>query len=186
MINTFANLSEEEVSLYQQLFKPQSLKKKEYFLKSGDKNDKLAFIKKGLIRYFVLKNEEEATLDFTKEFEFIGEYQSFLERGISIQSIQAVEDCELLTIDYNSLQRIYNETTNGNLIGRKVIEHRFNVMINQLMSIYMHSPLERYKYFINNYNDVSQRIPQYLIASYVGVKPQSLSRIRNRIAKGIS
>ena len=139
MINNFANLSEGEVLLYQELFKPQSLKKKEYFVKSGDKNDKLAFIKKGLIRYFVLKNEEEATSKFTKEFEFIGEYQSFLGRGISIQNIEAIEDCELLTIDYNRLQRIYHETPSGNLIGRKVIEHRFNAMINQLMSIYAQS-----------------------------------------------
>ena len=186
VFNSIITLTSQEEHLFRELFKPQVLKKKAYFLESGHKNDKVAFLKKGLVRYFVLKNEEEATLEFTKEFEFIAEYQSFIEKSISIQSIQAIEDCELLVIDYDGLQRIYNETKNGNLLGRKVIEHRFNIMINQLLSIYMHNPGQRYEYFLENYGDIAQRIPQYLIASYIGIKPQSLSRIRNRITNGIS
>lgn len=186
LFNHFVALDPEEEALFCKLFKPVQLKKNDFFLQSGELNNKIAFIKKGLVRYFVLKNNEESTLEFTKEGEFIAEYQSFINRQQSIQSIQAIEDCELLTITYEGLQQIYSSTRSGNLLGRMVVEHRFNVMINQLLSIYMHTPEERYTYFIENYSDLTQRIPQYLIASYVGIKPQSLSRIRKRIANDIS
>ena len=181
-----AKLDKQEEKLFCELFKPQNLKKGDYFLKSGENNNSVGFLKKGLVRYFVYKNDEESTLEFTKEGEFIAEYQSFVNRGISVQSIQAIEDCELLVISHKDLQRIFSATKNGNLLGRMIVEYRFNTMINQLLSVYMHNPEKRYKYFIENYSDIAKRIPQYLIASYVGIKPQSLSRIRNRIARGIS
>jgi hypothetical protein len=90
-------------------------------------------------------------LEFTKEGEFIAEYQSFVNKGISIQSIQAIEDCELLVISHKDLQHVFSATKNGNLIGRMVVEYRFNAMINQLLSVYMHNPEQRYKYFIENF-----------------------------------
>jgi len=186
VINQMTKLSEEGEDLFREVFKPKTLKKKEYFLEPGQKNDKAAFIKKGLVRYFVIKNEEESTLEFTEELEFVADYPSFISRNLSTQYIQAIEDCELLVTNYDGLQRIYNELDNGNLIGRMVLEHRFSRMMTQIFSIYMHTPKQRYKYFIENYGDIAQRIPQYLIASYVGIQPQSLSRIRNNIAKGIS
>jgi len=143
LLNTFgqiAKLDEAEEALFRRLFKPCQLKKGDFFLQSGDKNNRLGFLKKGLVRYFVYKNQEESTLEFTKEGEFVAEYQSFINRNVSIQSIQAIEDCEMLIIDYHDLQQIYATAKNGNLLGRLVIEHRFNIMINQLLSIYMHSP----------------------------------------------
>jgi CRP-like cAMP-binding protein len=143
-------------------------------------NKYIGFLVKGLVRYYVDKNEEEATFEFTKEGEFIGDYQSFSQHTISVQNIQAVEDCELLVITYDDVQLIFKQTQNGNLLGRMVVEHRFGVMVNQLLSIYMHGEQERYRQFVSNYADIAQRIPQYLIASYVGIKPQSLSRIRKR------
>ncbi|MFI2744068.1 Crp/Fnr family transcriptional regulator [Zhouia sp. PK063] len=175
-----------EEKLICELFHPAHLNKNDFFLKEGQVNNHLAFMKTGLVRYFVYKKEEESTLEFTSEGEFIGEYQSFTTRKKSIQSIQALEDCELLTISYENLQRFFNDTTHGNLIGRLVIEHRFNTMIDQLLSIYMKTPKERYQYFLDHYYHLTQRIPQYLIASYIGVKPASLSRIRRQMAKHIS
>ncbi len=88
--------------------------------------------------------------------------------------------------DFNATQDIFTNTQFGNLIGRIIIEHRFDVMVNQLLSIYMQNQEERYKHFVANYSDLTQRIPQYLIASYVGIQPQSLSRIRKRFAKTVS
>ena len=106
--------------------------------------------------------------------------------SVSIQNIQAIEDCELLIIDYPKIQNIYNNTKNGNLIGRKIITHRFEIMVNQILDVYMQNHEERYKSFIEKYYGLTQRIPQYMIASYVGVRPESLSRIRKRFAKNIS
>lgn len=175
-----APLSKVELNAILASFKPKSLQKGEYFLQSGEVNKQLAFIVNGLVRYFVFKNNEEATFEFTPEGEFIGDYQSFSNNTPSLQNIQAIEPTELLVIDKKSVQEIFNESPHGNLIGRIIIEHRFDVMVNQLLSIYMHNQNERYERFVKNYAHLNQRIPQYLVASYVGVKPQSLSRMRRR------
>ena len=155
-LKKLAPLDFEEEKLILNAFKSFSLQKNEYFLQSTEVNTKLGFLCKGLVRYFVFKNEEEATLEFTKEGEF-------------------------LVIDYEDLQNLYRESKNANFLGRMIIEHRFVIMVNQLLTVHQYNPEDRYRYFLQNYKDLVQRIPQYLIASYVGVKPQSLSRIRKRI-----
>ncbi len=186
LINQITNLEEKEIELIKISFKPLQLTKGEFFLESGKINKHIGFLHKGLVRYFVHKDEEESTFEFTKEGEFIADYQSFNNKTESIQNIQAIEDCEILLINFDNVQTIFNKTKNGNLIGRLIIEHRFDIMVNQLLAIYMQNHEERYKSFIKHYSDLTQRIPQYLIASYVGVKPESLSRIRRRFTKNIS
>ena len=186
LLQRIVDLDKEEEELIKSSFKPLSLSKHDYFLKADEVNKYIGFLEKGLVRYFVYKDDEESTFEFTKEGEFIADYQSFNNRTTSIQNIQAIEDCEMLIINYDNVQTIFNTTKNGNLIGRHIIEHRFDIMVNQLLAIYMQNQEERYKKFVEHYSDLTQRIPQYLIASYVGVKPQSLSRIRRRFAKNIS
>ncbi len=186
LLSQITELEENEVELIKNSFTSLFLAKGSFFLKAGEINKNVGFLQKGLIRYFVFKDDEESTFEFTKEGEFIADYQSFNNRTASIQNIQAIEDCEMLIINYDNVQTIFNTTKNGNLIGRYIIEHRFDIMVNQLLAIYMQNQEERYKKFVEHYSDLTQRIPQYLIASYVGVKPQSLSRIRRRFAKNIS
>ena len=91
----------------------------------------------------------------------------------------------MLIIDHPNVQKILNTTKNGNLIGRIIIEHQFDIMVNQLLAIYMQSQEEHYKNFVRQYADIAQRTPQYLIVSYVGVQPMSLSRISRRFEKNI-
>lgn len=183
IFNQITKLEPKDEQILREIFSLKDLKKNEYFIREGEWNNKAAFILSGLVRYYVIKNDEESTLEFTEELQFIADFPSFAERGKSKQYIQAVEDCQLLVADYDGVQRIYNEVKDGNLIGRRIIEQRFIVMMNQLQSIYMHNPEQRYSHFVENYTDIAQRIPQYLIASYVGIKPQSLSRIRNRMTR---
>lgn len=179
-------LEETEEKFILESFSPLQLKKGEFFLESGQINHHVGYLANGLIRYFVYKDIEESTFEFTKEGEFIADYQSFNEHTPSVQNIQAIEDCDVLVIGFKDVQRFFNWSENGNLIGRMIIEHRFNVMVNQLLAIYMQSHEDRYRSFVDNYADLASRIPQYLIASYVGVKPESLSRIRKRFAQGAS
>ena len=185
-LSQIAELDEKEVDLIKSSFKPFFLAKGTFFLRAGEVNKHVGYLQKGLVRYFVYKDDEESTFEFTKEGEFIADYQSFNNNTVSIQNIQAIEDCEMLIINYPSVQNIFHTTKNGNLIGRHLIEHRFDVMVNQLLAVYMQNHEERYNRFIEQYSDLTQRIPQYLIASFVGIKPQSLSRIRRRFARNIS
>lgn len=186
LIGNIAKVEHNEIELITNSFKPLYLNKGDYFLEAGKINRHVGYLHKGLVRYFVYKDGEESTFEFTKEGEFIADYQSFNNKTSSVQNIQAIEDCEFLIINHDDVQNIFNTTKNGNLIGRIIIEHRFDIMVNQLLAIYMQSHEERYRSFIKNYSKLSQRIPQYLIASYVGVKPESLSRIRRHYANNIS
>lgn len=175
------SLDKEEELLFKEAFQVIQVNKNDYFLQSNEICNKIGFLHTGLIRYFVFNKNEESTFEFTKEGEFVGDYESFISQQPSLQNIQALEDCVIVTIDYDSLQNLYLKSINANYIGRIFVEQRFIIMVNQLVTLNRFSPEERYQYFLKNYKDLSQRIPQYLIASYVGVKPQSLSRIRKRI-----
>lgn len=180
MLNQIVELSEAEQQLICERFKPLGLKKGDLFLGEGKISRHVGFLRRGLVRYYVHKNEQEATFEFTKEGEFVSDYQSFNTQTQSMQNIQAIEDCELLVITHADLHYIFNHTEHGNLLGRVILEHRFDIMVRQLMAIYMQNPEARYHHFVKQYSDLTQRIPQYMIASYVGIQPQSLSRIRKK------
>ena len=184
-IRQIINLDKEAEASITTSFKELKIKKGDHFLKEGEPNLLLGFIVNGLVRiYITKKGEEQSCIDFSKEGEFITVYESFLQKGISTQSIQAIEDTTLLVINNNDLQNLYQNIPNGDKLGRIVIEKRFIELAKQLYSIYLHNSEQRYLHFVKTYPDLLQRVPQYYIASFVGVKPQSLSRIRKRLAKG--
>ncbi|WP_020528872.1 Crp/Fnr family transcriptional regulator [Flexithrix dorotheae] len=183
LLNELVKLNPEEEELITSSFTPLTLSKGDFFLREGNVCKYVGFLRKGLVRYFVLKNEEESTFEFTKEGDFISDYSSFNRKEKSIQNIEAIEDCDLLVINQEKLHYIFNNIPNGNHLGRLIIEHRFDVMVNQLLAVYMQNSEQRYQKFVSDYADLTQRIPQYLIASYVGVQPPSLSRIRKRLSR---
>lgn len=184
-IRQIINLDKEAEEFIITSFKALNIKKGDHFLKEGEPNLLLGFIVKGLVRVYITKEgEEQSSIDFSKEGEFITVYESFLQKGISTQSIQAIEDTSLLVINKNDLQDFYQNIPNGDKLGRILIEKRFIELASQLYSIYLHNSEQRYLHFVKTYPDLLQRIPQYHISSFVGVKPQSLSRIRKRLARG--
>ena len=180
------SLEEKEQDLFCQYFHPKHLRKGDLFQRSGAYNHSIGFLKSGLVHYYTEKNGQETTKEFSKEGEFVTDYQSFVNKEPATQNIQAIENCELLVISHFDLQQLISCSEIGKNIGAYVLEHRFNTMIKHLLSSYMHSPMERYQYFLDNYDALCKRIPQRMIASYVGVKPQSLCRIRRRIINNIS
>jgi len=121
---------------------------------------------------------------FSRENEFVCNYPSFLPQIPSDKNIQATEETTLYIISYENLQRFYRELKEGEKFGRLAIEQVFLSAIQQLDSLYTDPPVQRYQRFLSVYPDLVQRIPQYFIASYVGIKPQSLSRIRKRMTGG--
>ena len=117
-----------------------------------------------------------------QENNFVCNYESFLPQTPSTKIIQALEDCEMLLISFADLQIFYKSIAEGERFGRLVIGQIFIQLLRDLSSFYTDTPEFRYEKFVTEHPNLQQRISQYHIASYVGVKPQSLSRIRKRIS----
>lgn len=190
MINSLLNniqnlieLNQSEKDIVTSLFKEKVYKKGDFFLEEGEICKKVGFITKGLMRYYINHDGEEKTYAFSQENQYACNYESFLPQNPSSKIIQALEDSDVLVISYSDLQILYEKVRNGERYGRIAIETVFLQMLKDIHSLYTESPQIRYERFLNNHPDLQQRISQYHIASFVGVKPQSLSRIRKRIFK---
>ena len=183
IIGHFIHLEEEEKVFISSLFVSKQYPKNEYFLREGQVCREVGFIKKGLIRYYSVQDSgEELTFDFGKENEFTCNYESFLDHSPSLRNIQCLEPSEILTISYDRLQLLYEKVKEGQKFGRLVCEQLYLYALKKISSFYGDRPDQRYLHFVNHYPDLQQRIPQYYISSFVGVKPPSLSRIRKRLS----
>lgn len=181
-IRRFIALAPAEEDLLRRWFVPEALPKGGFFLRPGEVSRKIGFVLQGVFHYFQGGDGPALTYYFGREQEFIGDYESFLSARPATHGIQALEEARLLTISADNLQRLYREVREGERFGRLIAEALFVDVLRQLTSFYEDTPAQRYARFVRTYPDLQQRIPQYYIASYVGVKPQSLSRIRGRPA----
>ncbi|HEV2479704.1 MAG TPA: Crp/Fnr family transcriptional regulator [Puia sp.] len=181
-IRNYIPFSPADEAIAHRLFRRKEYKKGAHLLARGEICRNIIFIESGLVRYYVDKDGEDQTNYFNKEGEFVCVYTSFLPQHPSGISIQALEDCVAWLISFDGIQQFYKEVEYGERFGRLAIEAVYLDAITQIASLYTDTPEIRYKNFLRNYPAIVQRVPQYYIASYVGVKPQSLSRIRKRLA----
>lgn len=181
-IRYFIPLSTSDEEIVRRLFHKKVFKKGEHLLQAGSVCRYVTFIETGLVRYYFNSDGEERTNYFNKEGEFVCVYTSFLPQTPSDINIQALEDTTIFVISFNDIQELYTEVEHGERFGRLAVEQVYLNAINQIGSLYTDPPEVRYAKFLSNFRDIAQRIPQYYIASYVGIKPQSLSRIRKRTA----
>lgn len=181
-IKKIIEISPDEEKIIQDLFKLKEYNKGDFFLKEGEVCRHVGFIRNGIVRYYINDDGEEKTYGFSKENEFTCNYESFVPQTPSSQIIQALEDTDIWTITYENLEKFYKEVKEGERFGRIVIEQVFIQTLKDRNSFYTDSPKFRYEKFLKEHLDLQQRLSQYYIASYVGVKPQSLSRIRKRIS----
>jgi CRP-like cAMP-binding protein len=181
-IQNIIKLSTTEKDVVISLFKERTYKKGDFFLEEGKICKQVGFVTKGLLRYYINHDGEDKTYDFAQEHNFVCNYESFIPRTPSTKNIQALEDCEILQISYDDLQLFYKSISQAERFGRLVIEQVFIQTLQDLSSFYTDTPEIRYEKILRKHPDLLQRMSQYHIASYVGVKPQSLSRIRKRIS----
>ena len=164
-------------------FEEKKIKKKTNLLTAGKVAKEIYFIISGCMRLFYEKDGCDISAYFFTEKTFAGAYDSFVHQVKSRHSIEAIEDCHLLTIDYENLQQLYKEFPKMNELVRIVLQERFFDLHKLYTSLILDSPEERYLNLTKERPDLLQRIPQHQIASFIGVTPVSLSRIRNRILK---
>ena len=184
-IKQFIHLSETEEQILEELFVEKHFAGGDFFLRENQICRQLGLIHRGMVRYYINAGGEDKTYFFGKEGDFVCEYESFLQQVPGDNNIQVMEDSSIFLINFEGLQRVYAEIKEGNLFGRLGIEQVFVSILQQLASFYNDLPELRYRRFLESFPDIVQRVPQYYIASYVGIKPQSLSRIRNRAKKNI-
>lgn len=177
------NFSEEEVELFLKIAQPQTIsyKRKALILQEGEICKYLYFINKGCIRYFYTVDGEEKTGQFFFENGWYTDLESFLTQEPSQLNIQALEPTELLLIRHDKLYQLYDQVPVFERFGRLLIEHSFIGLRNKNKSLTNLSPEEYYLKLIQHRPKVIQRISLQYIASYLGIKPESLSRIRKRL-----
>ncbi|MGV4413806.1 Crp/Fnr family transcriptional regulator [Chryseobacterium sp. T1] len=143
--------------------------------------DYVNFVAKGIARIYHEDGQKQITTSFVFEKEFLTSYDSFLTRTPSRFAIDAVTDVQLLSISYKDLHKIYQHVEKGNFIARKIIEYNFFVKEKRELDLLTKNPTEYYKYLIEEHPVYIQQIPLNYLASYIGVTPQALSRIRKKI-----
>ncbi|SHG16772.1 cAMP-binding domain of CRP or a regulatory subunit of cAMP-dependent protein kinases [Fodinibius roseus] len=163
-------------------FLDKSFEKDQIITNFDEIENNLYFLKKGIVRFIVLKGTEEKTLDFAFEGEFFSAYSSFLTRQPSRSAIISLTNVECGAISYDQLQKVYAETDNGEKIGRIAAENLFIKKTKREMDLLTLDPDEKYQKLLKKYPHLVKHIPLKYLASYLGMTPETLSRVRSRIS----
>ena len=174
-------LSEEEWLVFEEKLTIQTLKRGKLLTRQGEVCNQVSFINKGLVRFFYTIDGKEINTGFVPANEYIAQYDSFLTRQPASGNIDALEDCELINLSYNDMQALYQSNPVFEKFGRKVAEMLFIMISSQTTMLLTLTPEERYQSVIQNAPYIIQRVPQYMIASYIGITPEHLSRLRKKM-----
>ena len=181
-ISQFRELEEEHKKELKKVFRLRSFKKGEYLTESGKHSSEIGFVISGYVRVYVIDlNGNENTIYLTGSPNFIGAITSFLRREPSEENVQAVTDAEILAIKYDDLYNLYESSHVWSNIGLHVMEQLFMERTRQVISFIKKTAEDRYRYMLENEPDVLLNVPLQILASYMGMKPETLSRIRGRI-----
>lgn len=180
-INKILNLPSELLDGFFNKLKPLNLRKGDYFLNEGELCRKIALITKGVFYSYYQKDGNDIIEDFCLEGCFLADYPAFINQTHAQKNFKALEDSELLTISRDELDKLYQSNRAYERAGRLIAEYLFTGWESKLRDIIFLSPTERYKKLIKTRPDILQRVPQYLIASFLNITPQYLSQIRNKM-----
>jgi CRP-like cAMP-binding protein len=181
ILNSIHTISTELRSHLIQTLKTETRPKKSFLLKEGELCKSMFFIEKGLVRCYYEHNSKEVCSWFMKEGDLIVSVESFFQQKASYESIQVLEDCTLIGVQYDELQDMYKRFPEMNFIGRVLTEKYYTLSEQRLYSIRMLRAQERYKYLINNFPELIQRVPSKYLSSYLSVSEETLSRIKSKI-----
>jgi CRP-like cAMP-binding protein len=171
VINLFAKASE------------RNLRAGEEYISDNEINKKLAYIQNGIIRAYTIKqNGEDATLLLRWDDQFVGSHDSILLEQPSKFKYQALEETNILEIDYAHVENIMAENPKFEPLRNFVLMNMLSASLKMIEDFILLNPEERYKKLISEKFDIVNRVPDKYIASMLGITPVSLSRIRKRIS----
>lgn len=155
--------------------------KKTIILKSGKVENYIYLVEKGILRYYIPHEDKDLTFGFCFENELGSAYDSFIQQLPSKYQVEALTSVKICRISYSSLQEIYNFSESGCEIGRIIGEQLFIKSIKRELSLLNDSAEKRYTNLFTERPVLLQKIPLKYIASFIGITPQALSRIRGQI-----
>jgi len=179
-IASLFKLSKEQASIFLSAFTRKELKKNDVFMREGENCNKIGLIEKGLMKCVFNKNGNEIIFEFAFENNFISDYYSFVTNTPSAKEIRCIEDTTVYVITRESLEKLGREHSYMESMSRQMNEKLFLRTHDRLKSFLLDTAFERYGKLIAERPDLAKRIPQYLIASYLKVKPETISRIRKK------
>ncbi|HSP40012.1 MAG TPA: Crp/Fnr family transcriptional regulator [Gillisia sp.] len=184
-INETISISDEEFEYAKTLFIPKKLRKKRFLLHDGDPCIYTTFVEKGLLRSFRIDDKgNEHILQFGLQGWWVADLYSFLTGEPSEYNIEALEDSELLLITKPSWDKLLLEVPAFEHYFRILIQNNLIATQRRLMGTMSSTAEERYNKLLQEFPDIAQRVPQHMIASYIGVTRETLSRLRSQLASG--
>jgi CRP-like cAMP-binding protein len=182
--NETVPLSHEEQEIIKSHLTPKKIRKKQYLLQEEDVCKYIAFVENGVLRaYTVSEKGTEHIIQFALEGWIISDLYSFLTGEPATYNIDALENAELVLISKAAHEELLQKLPKYETFTRLQITAAYIAMQRRLTSIISLSLEERYTYFTSLYPDIIQRVPQHMIASYMGLTPETLSRVRKRLAQ---
>jgi CRP-like cAMP-binding protein len=164
-----------------QRVKLHKLKKGHILLRPGEIANHIYFIGKGLLRaYFTDEEGDEHTFWLMKELDMMASAYSFFTRQPGDLTIEVIEDCELVSIDYNTLEEVYKKFIEFNVVGRVLTQKYYALSDERAMILRMKRMKDRYLYMVDNHPELVKRVIDKYIASYLGMSRETYSKIKNK------
>jgi CRP-like cAMP-binding protein len=182
-MKSFVDLSDKEEAVVQSYFYSKKVAKKEMLLTEGEMCNSIWFIQEGYCRLFYTVDGNENTFQFFFPNSWYTDYTSLLSGVPTLENLQALTECHVLVIDKKNLNELYSVSPVFEKLGRLMAEKAFLSISNLNKMRTNETPQERYLNLIKQRPEIVENIPQHYVASYLGVQPESLSRIRKRIFK---
>lgn len=178
-IEQMISISETELNLLLQDTTVKKFKSQEILNKPNKIANDIYFINKGILRVVITDNTgQDHTIHFALENQFVSDYTSFLRGTPSISSLQAIEDTEVVILPRASIDWGYANLREGQKLGRLIAEYYFVYQDNRIVNQYARTPKQRYDAITDIFPNIHNRVPQYMIASYLGISPIHLSRLK--------
>lgn len=182
-ISKYLQLSQEEIAYFTSLLKHKRLRKKQFLLEEGEVCKYECFVNSGCLRMYVLNEKgQEHIIQFATTDWWIGDQYSFVTGLPSIYFIDALEESELLLIEKNDLEKLYMQVPKFERFFRIAFQNSYVALQRRILSGLSQTAEEKYLDFVTRYPDLEQKVPQHQVASYLGITPESLSRIRKQLA----
>lgn len=183
MLKKKVNISDADLEIIKTRLTPKKLRKKQYLLQEGDTCKFIAIVEKGALRSYTVDDKgTEHILQFALEEWTISDLYSFLTGEPATYNIDALEDSELLLISKSAHEELLNTLPKYETWIRLQVTGAYIAMQQRLTSVISLSLEERYAGFTATYPEIVQRVPQHMIASFMGLAPETLSRLRRRIS----